>query len=445
MKKDNDPTEQVQRRTTKLLSGLRTYDLRSLSRIEMTSNSGGRTCSDLELTEFVGIRAGYELLNRKYRKNHKELEKANARFTRSLEKLDALDGFGKATTFIDNVLNEVCGFKRKADEYFSEEMELVAACKRRIEHLKEQRVFIARFHRLLADHLFCLGHYRSALSLAKSSSAGCLCLTDIYEEAIVISEALLRGDTGPAHQWIQEANYKLKKSECFFEFDIRVFELYLLVKAGKRLEAIQHARKYLAGGLKPDDYQATKLGQAMLLLAMRTPEEVELKAAQNELNEQWICKRFHAAFTNFYSFSSLTPFSLAVKAGITAIKTHFCYSAKARHPDCVVCHPLINRLAFDLPFGNYDHSVLTCYQTGLLMNEENPPMALPNGYVYSEKVTYVSFSLLTHLNCLCNQSIIRYHVVLIGMSLCIRWRFGQLGLTLSISNLKLWLYVLVMG
>ncbi|KAL7060815.1 hypothetical protein AAHC03_09678 [Spirometra sp. Aus1] len=406
----------------------------------MTSNSSGRTCSDLELTEFVGIRASYELLNRKYRKNHKELEKANAKFARSLETLDALDGFGKATTFIDNVLDE-------ADAYFSEEMELVAACKRRIEHLKEvselegkslcgplsvdnplrsagmagsvilenpgngretrdevsrlnpptlnsqlqpltppeQRVFIARFHRLLADHLFCLGHYRSALSLAKSSSAGCLCLTDIYEEAIAISEALLRGDTGPAHQWIQEANYKLKKSECFFEFDIRVFELYLLVKSGKRLEAIQHARKYLAGGLKPDDYQATKLGQAMLLLAMRTPEEVELKAAQNELNEQWICKRFHAAFTNFYSFSSLTPFSLAVKAGITAIKTHFCYSAKARHPDCVVCHPLINRLAFDLPFGNYDHSVLTCYQTGLLMNEENPPMALPNGYVYSEK------------------------------------------------------------
>ncbi|VDM05730.1 unnamed protein product, partial [Schistocephalus solidus] len=297
--------------------------------------------------------AGYELLNRKYRKNHKELEKANARFTRSLETLESLDGFGKAKNFIDNVLNEVCGFKRKADEYFSEEMELVAAYnplrsagmagsvifenpgsvrETRDEvsrlnppvlnsHLQpltppEQRVFIARFHRLLADHLFCLGHYRSALSLAKSSSAGCLCLTDIYEEAIVISEALLRGDTCPAHQWIQEANYKLKKSEA-----IRCPRLRIVPTGQGRKKAGSYP--YLAGGLKPDDYQATKLGQAMLLLAMRTPEEVELKAAQNELNEQWICKRFHAAFTNFYSFSSLTPFSLAVKAGITAIKTQY--------------------------------------------------------------------------------------------------------------------------
>ncbi len=64
----------------------------------------------------------------------------------------------------------------------------------------------------------------------------------------------------------------------------------------------------------------------------------------------------------------------------------FCYSAKSRHPDCVVCHPLINRLAENLLFGRPDHSVLTCYQTGLPMNEDNPPMALPNGYVYSKRV-----------------------------------------------------------
>lgn len=42
---------------------------------------------------------------------------------------------------------------------------------------------------------------------------------------------------------------------------------------------------------------------------------------QNELNEDWIAKRFHLALMNFYSFTSLTPFLLTVRAGISAIKT----------------------------------------------------------------------------------------------------------------------------
>ncbi|VDP93826.1 unnamed protein product [Echinostoma caproni] len=32
---------------------------------------------------------------------------------------------------------------------------------------------------------------------------------------------------------------------------------------------------------KPDDYRATKLGQAMILLAMRTPEELQAKAVSH--------------------------------------------------------------------------------------------------------------------------------------------------------------------
>lgn len=40
----------------------------------------------------------------------------------------------------------------------------------------------------------------------------------------------------------------------------------------------RHARKYMNSVKQADDYRATKLGQAMILLAMRTPEELQNKA-----------------------------------------------------------------------------------------------------------------------------------------------------------------------
>ncbi|KAL5971295.1 E3 ubiquitin-protein transferase MAEA [Taenia solium] len=393
-------------------------------------------CSEIELTEYMGMKAVYELLNKKYRVNHRELEKNGANLNRIIDKFNDVNTSEEAAEFIGRVITAVRGSKRKADEIFTEEMELVASCKRRIDNLKEisdfegrasskshglensllatdqvesvitengnkpsnqpkinpsplaqseQRIFASRCNRLLAEHLFAVGHYRSALALARQCPDADKIFIDIFQEALSIQEALSKGDSEPAHKWFQEAKFRLKHAECTFDFDLRVFEFYLLVKANKRMEAVQHSRKYLSNFQQDDDYKTRRLGQAMLLLIMRTPEEVDAKAAQNELNEAWITKRFHLALMNFYSFTLPTPFSLAVRAGITAIKTHFCYNSKSRHPDCVVCHPLINRFAQNLLFGRHDHSVLTCYQTGLAMNDDNPPMALPNGYVYSQQ------------------------------------------------------------
>ncbi|VDP92629.1 unnamed protein product [Echinostoma caproni] len=109
----------------------------------------------------------------------------------------------------------------------------------------EEVTCMTRFQRHLADYLFANGYPKSALKLARDRpELSELCLTELFEEAVQIEDALYRGDTGPAHNWIQEANFKLKKSESYFEFDLRVFEFYLLVREGKRMEAI-----HLVGGV----------------------------------------------------------------------------------------------------------------------------------------------------------------------------------------------------
>lgn len=47
------------------------------------------------------------------------------------------------------------------------------------------------------------------------------------------------------------------------------------------------------------------------------------------------------------------------------------------------------KLASPLPFSKQHHSKLVCYITKEIMDTENPPLVLPNGYVYSTKVLLI--------------------------------------------------------
>lgn len=63
----------------------------------------------------------------------------------------------------------------------------------------------------------------------------------------------------------------------------------------------------------------------------------------------------------------------------------YCYEE-----DCTKEDPLsqesFRKLAMPLPYSKQHHSKLVCYITKELMDTENPPLVLPNGYVYSTKV-----------------------------------------------------------
>ena len=51
---------------------------------------------------------------------------------------------------------------------------------------------------------------------------------------------------------------------------------------------------------------------------------------------------------------------------------------------CPTCIPPLSCLSVSLPIAPRTHSRLICRMSGALMDDNNPPMALPNGYVYSK-------------------------------------------------------------
>ena len=58
-----------------------------------------------------------------------------------------------------------------------------------------------------------------------------------------------------------------------------------------------------------------------------------------------------------------------------------------KNADCPVCSRHLNELGKHLPYAHCANSKLICYITGHPLNEHNPPMMLPNGYVYGCNVS----------------------------------------------------------
>lgn len=74
-----------------------------------------------------------------------------------------------------------------------------------------------------------------------------------------------------------------------------------------------------------------------------------------------------------------------IQAGLSALKTPMCGVEGDLNINCPVCVPPYTDLSAGLPFSHHENSSIVCRVTGEVMNENNAPMVLPNGRVYSEK------------------------------------------------------------
>lgn len=115
------------------------------------------------------------------------------------------------------------------------------------------------------------------------------------------------------------------------------------------------------------------------------------------MNQQWICC-FSYFVSCWYWFSPLCWcfvhelwLLISFSSRFTLTWFRYCYQ-----DDCTKEDPLsqdsFRKLALPLPYSKQHHSKLVCYITKELMDTENPPMVLPNGYVYSTKVCIILMS-----------------------------------------------------
>ena len=77
---------------------------------------------------------------------------------------------------------------------------------------------------------------------------------------------------------------------------------------------------------------------------------------------------------------------LALYGGLSPLKLPSCHMEDTKNRDCPVCDRWLGKLAEEVPYSHHVISTIVCRESGKIMDEDNPPMAFPDGSVYSREV-----------------------------------------------------------
>lgn len=121
----------------------------------------------------------------------------------------------------------------------------------------------------------------------------------------------------------------------------------------------------------------------MALLAV--PPQTRVQAYKELYSEKrWddLLEFFRKEYLDMHAVPQKPLLLSNLQAGLSAIKTRQCGNQHNLNINCPVCSPPYSDLSKDLPFSHHENSSLVCRISGSVMNENNPPMILPNGRVY---------------------------------------------------------------
>ncbi|XP_046361076.1 E3 ubiquitin-protein transferase MAEA-like [Haliotis cracherodii] len=352
--------------------------------------------ADVKSLEHPTLKVPYEVLNKKFRTAQKNIDREVSHIQgagNELEKClqESSVSVGDVSRVLDNMVEKLTFLKRKADESIQDELEAARVIKRRVEHLKEAENLPEearplwqkkRLDRMLVEFFLRAGYYNTALKLARHSEIEDLTNIELFLTSKEVEESLMRHETGPCLAWCYDNKSKLRKMKSTLEFKVRRQEFIELVRSDKRLEAVKHARKYLSG---VEDDQIPAVQKVMALLAF--PSDTQIAPYKELLDvSRWqeLVQQFREENFKLHQLNCTSVFTAAIQAGLSSLKTPHCYKSTSdnKNPNCPVCSKHLNELARPLPYAHCANSKLICTITGGSLNENNPPMMLPNGHVY---------------------------------------------------------------
>lgn len=349
--------------------------------------------ADIKSLEHPTLKVPYELLNKKFRAAQKQLDREVSHVQAAALELErglAVDkvGAGEISRLLGGMVEKLQVLKRKAEESISEELQVGYVCKRRLDHLKEHTGGAQwrrrRLDRMLVEYFLRRGYYNAATRLAQTSDLGDLTNIDIFLVSRDVENSLMERETSKCLAWCHDNRSKLRKLKSSLEFNLRIQEFVELVRSDRRLEAVRHARKHFS---TYEEDQLQEIQHCMALLAF--PANTEISPYKEMLLEsRWdkLVEQFRQENYRLFQLASQSVFTVALQAGLSALKTPQCYSSREnRNASCPVCQDWLNILAMPLPFAHCSQSRLVCHISGLPLNEHNQPMVLPNGYVYGEQ------------------------------------------------------------
>jgi macrophage erythroblast attacher len=352
--------------------------------------------ADIRSLEHPTLKVPYEILNKKFRTSQKTLDREISQVQGSVTQVEEYikhcqGDVSGIPVLLETLEDRLKHLQEKSTESVNEEINSSSSCKRRIHHLKvgclpptpasEAQWRKTRVDRMLVEHFLRVGYYDTAVSLAKHFEIEDLTNINLFLVAKDVEEALSTKDVHKCLAWCHDNKSKLRKMRSSLEFEVRLQEFVELIKSGKRMDAVKHARKHLSSN---DPEQLPLIQRGMGLLAF--PADTNVEPYRKMLREdRWqnLIEQFRTENFRLYQLSNQSVFAVSLQAGLSALKTTQCYRQSVdRNNECPVCHAALNKLAATLPFAHCSQSRLICHITGKPLDENNRPMMLPNGFVY---------------------------------------------------------------
>lgn len=221
-------------------------------------------------------------------------------------------------------------------------------------------------------------------------------------------------------------SYSSPFTQCTLEFELRLQEYIELARARKTLEGIAYTRKYLVSW---QETHIAQIQQASALLAIHPsttcgPYKVSclpmwlaccgaqfyihprlyvpsrgflLQRLYDPCRWKTLILDFRRAIYTLNMLPTEPLLNLALYAGLASLKLPACYDQATKNVDCPVCDGDssgsefsglgLGALAEEVPFSHHVNSTIVCRISGRIMDEDNMPMAFPDGHVYSREVS----------------------------------------------------------
>ncbi|CAF1619741.1 unnamed protein product [Adineta ricciae] len=353
---------------------------------------------DVRVLEHATVKVPYETLNKRYRHAQKQIDRDSAQLLACVGELDRSTQSATTLETLKRVLERAITLKRKARELRDDEIECLQAVKRRVDHLKEydksslSKMEIwrrQRYERILVDFLFRTRCFETAQALAKATGIEQLVNSEIYLAGREIEDSLMRRDVSKCLAWFNENKTKLKKNGSTLDFCIHLQEFIELVRKNQSSEAIAHARKHLNGPVPEQHLSEFQSAMGLLVLSQRSRQELnnEYQTLLDENRWNKLIDQFRLDMFKLNQMGQQSKFTAVLQSGLSALKTPTCFDkvSSVKNPNCPVCNVHLKTIAKVLPYAHCSVSKLICAQSREPINESNPPLMLPNGYVYGSR------------------------------------------------------------
>ncbi|CAD8061601.1 unnamed protein product [Paramecium sonneborni] len=324
--------------------------------------------------DYPFIRLPFEVIVKQFKTTRKQLEHD---LTITLSQIAHINSQEKA----DQVIEKIKAIKNALQVNQEHEKKYLESYLQRLKC--EECGNEIKLQRSLIDNLLREGYLKTAQKLIQSYKIENV--TSFEQEIIIEANTIIKDlkckSIKLAFKWYQQNSSKLKKLNSTFQNDL-VFQQYIEYLKQDADLALNYIRDYQFSM----NQESIQKAMGCLLFIKQEIMPAQYQQYFDEKRWEQLVRQFKQELYDVYCFPKESPLLSYLKCGITTLKTQYCAQTNYQQVNrCPICNKQMQELSKDLLTTQKLGSTWICRISGELMDENNPPMMLPNNQVYSQK------------------------------------------------------------